>query len=200
MGQGGFKKNGKARLPKPKRPIMDGVKSVQTAELMEAALGEQERRVLKRLNEKGGRRDLLFPRMRLFARRYVLHGNAARAAREAGYSPKSAAIEGRWLLEREDVRELIAFYEQRRDQIFEDEVLNSLSTLVEIRDNPEIDPKLRIEVALEILDRAGYGKVERSEIKVEERNVQERIGVESSSMAESIRAVMEQIVSGALVR
>lgn len=52
------------------------------------------------------------PKERLFVEEYLIHGNAARAARRAGYAEKSARFIGRDLLTKTHIREAIEAHRQ----------------------------------------------------------------------------------------
>lgn len=79
--------------------------------------------------------EVLAARRRVFAERYVVHHNAKRAAREAGYTSKrGAANQGKRLLEREDVRAMIDALEAentQRNKLDADYVLLSLQEVAE---------------------------------------------------------------------
>jgi hypothetical protein len=72
--------------------------------------------------------DSLTLKHRCFVDEYVIHGSAARAAREAGYSPRSSHVQGCRLYRRQDIRGAIA--EKRAAQAMEDGELAQRATAV----------------------------------------------------------------------
>ncbi len=81
-------------------------------------------------------------------------GNASEAARRAGYSEKSARDIGRQLLAKPHVR--AAVEEANRDQISGALASKAVAVLEGIIDDETAAPKLRLDAAKTILDRAGY--------------------------------------------
>lgn len=182
---------------------LDGVRAKETEKLMPMILDKEERSIVKAANSKMDRNNKvsgLLPRMKAFARRYAYHGNGARAAREVGYPARSAYQQAHWLLNREDIMELVALYESRRDLLFDEEVNRSIMTVVEIRDDPRNDAAVRLKAACEILDRAGYGKIDRMEISdgraIPGGPVSKQPGVEAPSVDQSIRILIAQLSTG----
>ncbi len=81
-------------------------------------------------------------------------GNASEAARRAGYSERSAAELGRQLLEKPHVR--AAIEEANRAQISGALAAKAVEVLEGILDDKNAPPKLRLDAAKTVLDRAGY--------------------------------------------
>lgn len=99
-------------------------------------------------------------RQRAFADAYLKSGSAAEAARQAGYSERSARTTGARMLANADVKALIASRldaAEARAIADSDEVLRFLSSVMrgEVRDQFGLDPALsdRIKAAQELLKR-----------------------------------------------
>ena len=81
-------------------------------------------------------------------------GNASEAARRAGYSEKSARDIGRQLLAKPHVR--AAVEEANRAQLGGALASKAVAVLASIIDDETAAPKLRLDAAKTVLDRAGY--------------------------------------------
>ena len=81
-------------------------------------------------------------------------GNAAEAARRAGYSRRSAGELGRELLTKPHVR--AAIYDANRAQINGKLATKAVEVLQGILEDDTAAPKLRLDAAKTVLDRAGY--------------------------------------------
>lgn len=69
---------------------------------------EEQRKRRKRLGKRKLDEDGLNRKQRRFAARYLVHQNAARAAREAGYKPRNATVIGSQLLAHANVSKVVA--------------------------------------------------------------------------------------------
>lgn len=81
-------------------------------------------------------------------------GNASESARRAGYSEKSAAEQGRQLLEKPHI--IAAIDDALRVSISSNLAAKAVAVLETVLDDEEAHPKLRVEAAKTILDRAGF--------------------------------------------
>ena len=81
-------------------------------------------------------------------------GNASEAARRAGYSPANARELGRQLLHKPHVR--AAIDDANRAQISGALASKAVEVLLGILDDKTAAPKLRLDAAKTVLDRAGY--------------------------------------------
>lgn len=59
------------------------------------------------------------PKQREFVRRYLIHRNASRAMREAGYTSKNPDVDASKLLVNPSIQEIIAFFEKKAQEKFE---------------------------------------------------------------------------------
>ncbi|MCB1884748.1 MAG: terminase small subunit [Geminicoccaceae bacterium] len=82
-------------------------------------------------------------------------GNAAEAARRAGYSEKSAAEIGRQLLEKPHVKKAVD--EAFKRQIGGGLAARAVGVLARILDDEAAPLKVRLDAAKTVLDRAGHG-------------------------------------------
>lgn len=98
----------------------------------------------------------LNPRQLRFVQLYVRLGNATEAAKQAGYSEKSAYSQGQRLLKNVEIAAAIAEAQEDIQAIFAGEVLASIRTLVTVRDDPEAPAQVRVMAARDLLDRAGH--------------------------------------------
>lgn len=77
-------------------------------------------------------RDDVSPRVDIFIYEYMLHGNATRAAINAGYSPDSAKQQGSRLLTNDDVQEILKMEQEilrQRYEATQDKVVATLSAM-----------------------------------------------------------------------
>lgn len=81
-------------------------------------------------------------------------GNASKSAISAGYSERSAAELGRQNLEKPKILE--AIHEANRRQISGALAAKSVEVIEGILNDPDAHPKLKLEAAKTVLDRAGY--------------------------------------------
>jgi Terminase small subunit len=82
-------------------------------------------------------------------------GNASEAARQAGYSARSAAEIGRQLLEKAHVQDAIREANQR---LISGQIATKAVALLEkVIDDESVNIKVRVEAAKTILDRGGFG-------------------------------------------
>lgn len=106
-----------------------------------------------------------------FCQAYARHGVGAQAAREAGYSAKTARTLAAMLLTKVDVAERVEQLraEQREEAEHEHKAVQdalkaaatlAVETLAEVLRNPDASPSARVAAAQAILDRAGHGKTE----------------------------------------
>lgn len=97
-----------------------------------------------------------------FCRAYSKYNNLTKAALEAGYNCKSSAsanMVGRRIIRRPGVIQYIAKMQENLRDSFEEESKEAFKLLVRFLHEEEdvrITPKLRVEIAKDILDRAGY--------------------------------------------
>jgi len=114
------------------------------------------------LNVKDGKRER-------FAVIYARTGNATEAAKQAGYSPRSAPQTGCDLLKREDVQEIV-----RREQEalllevrakFLPASLNALDRLQEIVERGDIKSMATVQAASAILKFAGFEPTSKQEVR-----------------------------------
>lgn len=108
-------------------------------------------------------------RREAFCRAYARCGVGAQAAREAGYSIRSAHVTAAELLANADVREYVEKLKAER-QDAEDQIIKesqeamkasagiAVAALVEITKNGEAPASARVQAARAILELAGFGK------------------------------------------
>ena len=118
--------------------------------------------------QNGNGRKLTF-KQNEFCKWYVLLKNATEAAKRAGYSEKTAFQIGAENLKKPKIQYEIEIRKLPLQERFALEVEASIRTLVEIRDNPEVNSSSRITAAADLMDRAGTKAVEKQE--VEQRNI-----------------------------
>lgn len=78
--------------------------------------------------------DALTHKERRFCEEYVIDGNAARSARDAGYAPDSASVQGQEIITRPHIQEYINFLQceqAKRSKIDADYVLGSILEVLE---------------------------------------------------------------------
>lgn len=71
-------------------------------------------------------------RQREFVRRYLLHRNASRAMREAGYTSKNPNVDSSKLLANPSIQEIIGFFEKKAQEKFEidqERIINELAAI-----------------------------------------------------------------------
>ena len=113
--------------------------------------------------QNGNGRKLTF-KQNEFCKWYVLLKNATEAAKRAGYSENSAVEIGCENLTKPHIQREIELRKLPLQQRFALEVEASIRTLVEIRDNPEVNSSSRIAAATDLMDRAGTKAIEKQEI------------------------------------
>lgn len=106
-----------------------------------------------------------------FIRSYVENGNATKSALEAGYSAKTAHVQGHTLLKHPKVLQCIRLIKQEIvDELqtkFLDDAQEARRLLREMMDDKDIPAGLRVSIAKDFLDRAGFKAVEKKEVHQE---------------------------------
>ncbi len=94
--------------------------------------------------------------------------NQTLAAKLAGYSEKTAAQQSSALLKNSEVQE---YLEVRKEQLasqlrenFIFEAKEAITVMSEMLKNPKTPPKERVRIAIDLLDRAGYKPVDKTEV------------------------------------
>lgn len=113
----------------------------------------------------GGRPSKLTPRQLRFVQLYNRLENATEAAKQAGYSAKTAYSQGQRLLKNVEIAAAIQAAQEDIQAILAAEVLASIRTLVQVRDDGEAPAQVRIMAARDLLDRALGKATERIEQK-----------------------------------
>jgi phage terminase small subunit len=112
----------------------------------------------------------LSPKQERFCVAYAKLGDGAKAAREAGYSRRTAASQASALLTKheisERVRELMEGYAgetlaalsriDKQREILTDGADRAIKVLFAVLDDPETNADLRVKIALAVMDRAGH--------------------------------------------
>lgn len=87
-------------------------------------------------------------KQKLFADAYLVSFSPAKAAREAGYSERTAAQQGYALLQKEEIKNYVAEAVANRQKAMQRVPFESiLSEMVEIAMNPEEDKRVRLKAA-----------------------------------------------------
>lgn len=113
----------------------------------------------------GGRPSKLTHRQLRFVQLYNRLENATEAAKQAGYSAKTAYSQGQRLLKNVEIAAAIQAAQEDIQAILAAEVLASIRTLVQVRDDGEAPAQVRIMAARDLLDRALGKATERIEQK-----------------------------------
>jgi len=96
-----------------------------------------------------------------FVESYARHGNATRAAREAGVPAKGARVTAhRWL---RDPRMALAIRTEI-ERVIADHGPMAVKVLADLMQDPEVPPQVRASCARDLLDRAGHIPPKRMEV------------------------------------
>ena len=94
--------------------------------------------------------------------------NQTLAAKLAGYSEKTAAQQSSALLKNSEVQEYLEVRKERlASQLRENfifEAKEAITVMSEMLKNPKTPPKERVRIAIDLLDRAGYKPVDKTEV------------------------------------
>lgn len=105
------------------------------------------------------------PQARAIVLEHIANGATAKeAAERAGCSERSAS---RWTAEPAFRAELAEIQKARREeaeQFLASEIRKSLTTMRELRDDPDVESSVRLRASVELLDRVGVVKTDRSEV------------------------------------
>ena len=143
----------------------------------------------------------LTPKQKAFADEYLICGNAAEAARKAGYSEKTATVIGSENLSKPNILEYIA---ERQKQIEDSrianikEVLEFYSSVLrgEIKDQFDMDASLsdRLAAGRELMKR--YEKADEQEARVRLLNAQVDKLTGNNQEVEDLEDIEEEIYGG----
>jgi phage terminase small subunit len=121
----------------------------------------------------------LNPKQLVFIQEYLRCGNGTQAAIAAGYSEKTAHVQGSRMLTNVKVQEYLNKNEQNinRDlrEMFVEEAVNAFKVLRDIMKKDNAMDKDRINAAKDLLDRAGYKPVERIAADVTTRTYEDQL-------------------------
>jgi len=130
-------------------------------------------------------RQTLTPMLETFVVAFTQHHDPGRAAKEAGYTPtrgRTYNVIGRRILKKETVKIRIQELEKMRDMEFEEQkkrlqaikenainrISDKVTDILDIYDDllkrKDLHPRLRFDVARDLLDRAGFKPTEKKEI------------------------------------
>ncbi|TQR97321.1 terminase small subunit [Paenibacillus ottowii] len=102
----------------------------------------------------------LSPKQLVFVQEYLRHNNITAAAKAAGYSEKSAHVQGSRMLKNDKVKQYLNKNEQNlnRDlrEMFVADAVKAYEVMKEIMNDPAAQHKDRLSAAKDLLDRAGY--------------------------------------------
>lgn len=108
----------------------------------------------------------LSPKQMIFVQEYLRSNNITAAAKAAGYSEKTAHVQGSRMLKHVKVQQYLNKTEQNlnRDlrEMFAADAVKAYEVLKEIMLKPDAMDKDRIAAAKDLLDRAGYKPVDKS--------------------------------------
>lgn len=107
----------------------------------------------------------LRPQQMIFVTEFIENGgNATQAAISAGYSEKTAHVQGSRMLKDVKVQQYLNKTEQNLNkdlrQMFAEDAVKAYGVLLEIMNDPLTPPKDRLVAARDLLDRAGYKPVD----------------------------------------
>ncbi|NEU27029.1 terminase small subunit [Paenibacillus polymyxa] len=102
----------------------------------------------------------LSPKQLVFVQEYLRHNNITAAAKAAGYSEKSAHVQGSRMLKNDKVKQYLNKNEQNlnRDlrEMFVADAVKAYEVMKDIMNDPTAQHKDRLSAAKDLLDRAGY--------------------------------------------
>ncbi len=107
----------------------------------------------------------LRPQQMIFVTEFIKNGgNATQAAIAAGYSEKTAHVQGSRMLKDVKVQQYLNKTEQNLNkdlrQMFAEDAVKAYGVMLDIMNDPLTPPKDRLVAARDLLDRAGYKPVE----------------------------------------
>lgn len=112
----------------------------------------------------------LSPKQLIFVQEYLKHNNITQAAKAAGYSEKSAHVQGSRMLKNDKVKQYLNKNEQNLNkdlrEMFVADAVKAYNVMIDIMNDPLSPPKDRLVAARDLLDRAGYKPVERLSAEV----------------------------------
>lgn len=113
--------------------------------------------------------EQLTERQRRFAWEYWDLGNATRSAINAGYSEKTAHVQGPRLLKNVRIQELIKEYREESEallrQQFSKDAVEARKVMYNMMADDDVPENVRLSAAKDFLDRAGFKPVEKSEVE-----------------------------------
>lgn len=113
--------------------------------------------------------EQLTERQRRFAWEYWELGNATRSAINAGYSEKTAHVQGPRLLKNVRIQELIKEYREESEallrQQFSKDAVEARKVMYNMMADDDVPENVRLSAAKDFLDRAGFKPVEKSEVE-----------------------------------
>ncbi|KAE8559795.1 terminase small subunit [Paenibacillus polymyxa] len=102
----------------------------------------------------------LSPKQLVFVQEYLRHNNITAAAKAAGYSEKSAHVQGSRMLKNDKVKQYLNKNEQNlnRDlrEMFVADAVKAYEVMKDIMNDPAAQHRDRLSAAKDLLDRAGY--------------------------------------------
>lgn len=121
----------------------------------------------------------LNPKQLIFIQEYLRSGNGTQAAVAAGYSEKTAHVQGSRMLSNVKVQQYLNKNEQNLNkdlrEMFVEEAVNAFKVLKTIMNRDEAMDKDRIAAAKDLLDRAGYKPVEKIVANVAHSTYEEQL-------------------------
>lgn len=108
----------------------------------------------------------LRPQQMIFVTEFIKNGgNATQAAIAAGYSEKTAHVQGSRMLKDAKVQQYLNKTEQNLNkdlrQMFTEDAVKAYGVMLEIMNDPLTPPKDRLVAARDLLDRAGYKPIDK---------------------------------------
>ena len=107
----------------------------------------------------------LSPKQLIFVQEYLRSNNITAAAKAAGYSEKTAHVQGSRMLKNVKIQQYLNKTEQNlnRDlrEMFVTDAVEAYEVLKEIMNDKTAPPKDRLSAAKDLLDRAGYKPVDK---------------------------------------
>ena len=114
----------------------------------------------------------LRPQQMIFVTEFIKNGgNATQAAISAGYSEKTAHVQGSRMLKDVKVQQYLNKTEQNLNkdlrQLFAEDAVKAYKVMLEIMQSPDAMDKDRLVAARDLLDRAGYKPIDRVQADVQ---------------------------------